>query len=288
MKLSIPLVLTTCFILISSPIISQPQASLAPENRFDFSNCLDIFPSAQAPQAASDTVMDLCTFAGDRAVYAVRFDTKRKIPSWAVHKLTPKNIRNLSKRKRPKFFANDQIERTLQARDKSYTHSGFSRGHIVPAHDLSWNALAYKATFNLTNVVPQKQRFNAGPWLGMESTFRKLVEQKNQVLWDFSGVYGQVAEIPTIGTAPHTPVVPKCYYKIIVAQSLSGEPYKVLAALFEWNDYGKQGTWRKSVTTLNQIKERTGIHFLENIDVENTYDQAFWDVPMPENIGDCQ
>ncbi|PHS77268.1 MAG: hypothetical protein COB59_09460 [Rhodospirillaceae bacterium] len=293
MKFSISVVLTTCFILVVSTMVGQPQASLPPAQRSDFSSCPDIFPTAEIPPAVSDTVTDLCIFAGERAVYAVRFDTKRKTPNWAVHKLTPKNIKDLTSRNRPKFFPNNQIEGSLQAQDKSYIHSGFSRGHIVPAHDLSWNTLAYKATFNLTNVVPQKQKFNAGPWLGMESTFRKLVEQKDQVLWDFSGVYGQVAAIPTIGTAPHTPVVPKCYYKIIVAQSQDqgrgqgGERYKVLAALFEWNDYGKRGTWRDSVTTLSQITQRTGIHFLQNSDVENAHDEDFWGVPMPENIGDC-
>ena len=249
---------------------------------------MDMFPTADVPHAVSDTVTDLCAFAEDRPVFAVRFDTTRKTPNWAVHRLTQKNVQNFTKRKRPNFFPNAKIEASLQALYKSYTNSGFSRGHIVPAYDMSWDANAYKATFNLTNVVPQKQTFNAGTWLGMEDAFRKLVEQKKQVLWDFSGVYGYVKDTPQIGTAPHTPVVPKCYYKIIVAKGQAEEPYKVLSAIFKWNDFGKRRTWRKSVSTLNQIKERTGIHFLQNVDVENTHDADFWGVPMPQDIGDCQ
>jgi len=180
------------------------------------------------------------------------------------------------------------VNQALSALDKSYVRSGFSRGHIVPAYDMSWNADAYRATFNLTNVVPQKQSFNAGTWLGLEKTFRKLVQQKNRPLWVISGVYGQVAKTPTIGTAPHSPVVPKCFYKIIIAQGETNQTYKVLAALFAWNNFQKQKKWRESITTLAQVNKRTGIDFLTNVAVENTHDAAFWGVPLPHNIGDCQ
>jgi len=262
-------------------------SSVALARTQDFADCTDQFPGGIVPNAASSTIMDLCKVADGKAIFAVRFDTTRKTPNWAVHKLSRQDFDKLSSRKRPRFFPDSNVPANDQATDKSYTHSGYSRGHLVPAYDMSWHADAYHATFNLTNVVPQKQRFNAGTWLGMEAKLRNLVKDKNVTIWDFSGVYGQIQAEPTIGTEPHSPVVPKCYYKVIVTQTKADGPYKVLAALFHWNDFGKQKTWIKSITSLDHVQQRSGINFLQGLVIESPYDADFWEVAMPNSLADC-
>jgi len=254
----------------------------------NFQKCLDIFPNRIVPTSISKTIIDMCKFASHKAIFAVRFDTTRKTPNWAVHKLIAQDIQNFAKRKRPRFFQDKSLEAKHQALDASYTHSGFSRGHIVPAYDMSWNRDAYKATFNLTNVVPQKQAFNAGPWLGMENAFRDLVRRKNTTIWDISGVYGEIKDKPVIGASPHAPTAPKCFYKIFIAKERGVPRFKVLAALFTWNDFGKRKTWHNSLTTLDQIQNRTGINFLQNIPVENSFDAQYWGVSAPQKPADCR
>jgi len=237
-------------------------------------------------------VQDLCKDADGTPIFAVRFDTTRKTPNWTAHSLSPEQMAkikaNSGKSKRPKFSPDPNLAGDAQALDKSYRKSGFSRGHIVPANDMSWSKTSYDATFHLSNVVPQKQTFNAGTWLGAEDAFRKYVKAKNVTMWNFSGVYGVVDSEPTIGVDPNNPTVPKCYYKVITAPQGAGEPYKVLALLFSWDDFGKRKTWVNAVTTLDVVEQRTGIDFLKGVSVEPDYDADYWGMPMPEKPGDCQ
>jgi len=270
-----------------------------------FAACAGMFPGGVVPTAQSKTVQDLCKQlseqAGGQALFAICYDTTRKTPNWTAHVLTPDLMgqitANSGTMKRPKFTPDAQITTDDQAVDKSYVKSGYARGHIVPANDMSWDKAAYNATFHFSNVVPQKQHFNAGTWLGEEDAFRKYVASKNTPMWVFSGVYATVEDAPatpgekegpTIGSAPNTPIVPKCFYKIVVAQPQPNGPYKVLASLFDWNDYGKRATWVNSITTLQAVESRTGINFLKGLNVETTHDSAYWGNDMPDTPGDCQ
>jgi len=274
--------------ILSLGIVWLSLVVLATDSRADgFSACLDQFPGKAVPKPFSSTVQDLCKFADGQDIFAVRYDTTRKTPNWTVHKLTPAEANGQTKRNRPKFKTDPDIETDKQAIDDSYKGSGYSRGHIVAAADMSWNLKAYKTTFLFSNVVPQKQTFNAGVWLGMEKELRSLVKSKNIDIWGYSGVYGQVHIQPTIGTPPNAPVVPQCFYKIFVTQNKGNKKYKAIAALYHWDDYSQQKTWAKSITTLDQIKKRSGIHFLDGLDLEDSYDASFWGAPMPQTITDC-
>ena len=266
-----------------------------------FAACSGMFPGGVVPAPQSQTVQDICKQAGEHVLFAIRYDTTRKTPNWAVHVLTPDLMAQITTNsgtmKRPRFTPDAAITADDQAVDKSYLKSGYARGHITPANDMSWDKAAYDATFHFSNVVPQKQRFNAGTWLGEEDAFRKYVKAKNTPMWIFSGVYGtneddpatpDEKEGPTIGTTPYTPTVPKCFYKIVVAQPQPNGPYKVLASLFDWNDYGKRATWVNFITTLQAVESRTGIDFLKGLNVENTHDSAYWGNDMPDTPGDCQ
>jgi len=265
-----------------------------------FTACVGMFPGGVAPAPRSKTVQDICKQRGAQALFAIRYDTARITPNWAAHVLTPQRMAQITANsgamKRPKFTPDDQIPPDDQAIDKSYVKSGYARGHIVPANDMSWDKAAYDATFHFSNVVPQKQTFNAGAWLGAEYAFRKYVASKNTPMWIFSGVYGAVEddpatpvkEGPTIGSTPNTPIAPKCFYKIIVAQPDPNGPYKVLASIFDWNDYAKRATWVNAITTLKTVKSRTGIDFLKGLNVESTHDSAYWNHDMPDTPGDCQ
>ncbi|OEJ65360.1 hypothetical protein BEN30_14675 [Magnetovibrio blakemorei] len=279
---------------------------LGPENAAPpvpapFAACQDQFPGNTVPKAKSQTIQDLCKLADGQPLFAIRYDTARKIPTWTVHKLTPDLMAQIKANsgvlKRPKFTPDEAIKADLQAIDKNYVRSGYARGHIVPANDMSWSKAAYDTTFHFSNVVPQKQTFNAGTWLGEEDAFRTYVAAKNVPMWIYSGVFGtnkddpetkNVTEGPTIGTAPNAPIVPTCFYKIIVAAPEEGQPYKVLASLFRWNDYGKRNTWVESVSTLKTIQTRSGIDFLGGLPLEADFDATFWGVKMPETPGDCQ
>lgn len=258
------------------------------ENGFDA--CASMFPDGVIPTALSPTDQDLCKMVGDMPIFAVRFDSERKTPRWTIHSLSPAQsaqiTANRGTMKRPSFKPDLAVPSTARAVTKSYVRSGFSRGHMVPAHDMSWDKRAYDATFQFSNVVPQKQAFNAGTWLGAEKAFRTYVKRKNDTLWVLSGTYGAVKTL-----SPTGPTAPKCYYKIFAAPQKDPQnnrtSYAILALLFAWDDFGKRATWVNAQTTLARIEQRTGIDFFKGLNVNDNVSADFWDVAQPTVPADC-
>lgn len=235
---------------------------------------------------------DLCKTVDGEAAFAVRFDTRLKIPAWTAHKLTTAHVDAIDTApayaRRKDFFAPDpDLALNQQTTAKAYQGSGFDRGHMVRAQDMNWNDAAYRASFLMTNMVPQKHALNSGPWLGLEKAFQGWVRDKRITLWSLSGVYGAATD-----TAPGRPSVPSCFYKIIVAQTTDaqGNPaFKALAALFANDDHDTgQKSWIRHVTTLERIAANTGIAFLDGLNVEPGHDAAFWGVDMPAPPADCR
>lgn len=50
-----------------------------------------------------------------------------------------------------------------------YSHSGYHRGHMVPAADRSSSLAAMQETFVMTNVCPQLPALNTGAWKRLEN-----------------------------------------------------------------------------------------------------------------------
>ena len=253
-----------------------------------FAACLTLFPGGEIPSAQSATLKDLCKTADGEAIFAVRFDTRRKIPAWTAHRLTVAQKAKIDAApayaKRRDFFSPDpELAETEQTPIAAYKNTGFNKGHLVRAQDMNWNAEAYRTSFVMSNMAPQRGALNSGPWLGMEKAFQDLIKDKQMTLWSIAGVYG----VQTDHAA-----APNCFYKIIVAQTTDakgGKTYKTLSAIFVNDDHDrKQTTWKRYLAPLERIEKRTGIDFFKGLNVEPGFDTAFWDVDPPAAPADCR
>ena len=67
---------------------------------------------------------------------------------------------------------------THQASDKAYEkQSTYAKGHLLPAETYSFTDGHLGSTFTYTNAVPQKTKFNSGPWLQYEKKIRNYASQ---------------------------------------------------------------------------------------------------------------
>ncbi len=97
-----------------------PALSLAQPDRF-------AVPACAGPQ------LELA----DRAFYLLCYDSGRKVALWTAHETGPEHLR--AGASRPHHFRQDTALAGPIARNADYRHSGYSRGHLVPAEDMAWS-----------------------------------------------------------------------------------------------------------------------------------------------------
>ena len=91
--------------------------------------------------------------------------------SWVAYELTKKMLKLPNLPRKDRFEADTDIN-TRSANYGDYTGSGYTRGHLVPAADMSWNDTALTQTFLMSNITPQLSAFNGGIWRELEEDVR--------------------------------------------------------------------------------------------------------------------
>jgi endonuclease G, mitochondrial len=105
--------------------------------------------------------------------YALSYNSSKGIANWVSWQLNASWIGEVD---RCKSFSPDP---TLPSGFKvvtptDYTGSGFSRGHMTRSRDRSVTTTENCATFLMTNIMPQTQDNNEGPWLELENLSKDL------------------------------------------------------------------------------------------------------------------
>ena len=114
--------------------------------------------------------------------FALSHDNVSKTPDWVLEKITRAQISGDNPR--PSGFASDKrVPPRGRAVDKDYPPIavGFARGHMAPSEDFNSSAKAMKATFVLSNAVPQIAPFNSGVWGQLEDRVRDAAFARKEV-----------------------------------------------------------------------------------------------------------
>ena len=148
---------------------SGPVATNATVARF--AQCPQFFPQGPLPQLpAGQHLRELCFSA-----FAVLHNGQTKTPLLVVERLNRAMLVQAQKLQRTdKFYAEARLPRAERAELEDYRGSGYSRGHLAPAANMS-TLEAMAQSFSLANMVPQNQTHNAGAWSKVEQDTRKYV-----------------------------------------------------------------------------------------------------------------
>lgn len=148
-----------------------------------------------------------------RTGYVLSHNDKMKVPDWVLESLTPDRFKkNVGREDRfvpdPKLV----LDGRPHAVDKDYLHSGFDRGHMAPAADMTWNKTAMEESFYFSNIAPQVgSGFNQHIWKYLETQVREWTKDRERLIVITGPVYGGSRE--PIGNNKVT--VPKAFYKIV-------------------------------------------------------------------------
>lgn len=146
-----------------------------------------------------------------RIAYTFAYNELHEQANWVAYILTKSHLG--SGVERSNRFLEDPMVSTKTATNADYAKSGFDRGHLAPAADMSWSLAVMQESFYYSNMSPQVPGFNRGIWKKLEEKVRAWA-----LLYDtLYVVTGPILEpgLPTIGVNKVS--VPKAYYKAIVA-----------------------------------------------------------------------
>jgi endonuclease G len=195
--------------------------------------------------------------------YALSYNRSRNVANWVGWRLDAASFGD-APRHRGKFLADSALpDGWYRVQHDDYTGSGFDRGHMVRSEERTRNPDDNKATFLLTNILPQRHELNAGPWLRLEEACQELAQKERRVLFLIAGGLFDERERPA-ATIGKDVAVPDAFFKVAVVLEPGqgpgdvGPATRVIAVVMP-NETGilDQG-WGQYRTTVDEIERRAG------------------------------
>lgn len=186
------------------------------------------------------------------AAYTLSFNPKHKEANWVAYVLTNHSSMSAHYSRTNRFISDPKVKSGTPY-DEDYESSGYDRGHLAPAEDMSWSSTSMAESFYYSNMTPQVPAFNRGVWKRLE----ELVRYWSTVYDSLYIVTGPVLtnDLPSIG--PDKVSIPKYFYKVIL----------------EYNHNGAQGigfilpneasakTLKSFAVSIDSVEHLTGINF---------------------------
>lgn len=208
-------------------------------------------PTAGLEQVATPQRVDIQTLK--YKAFVVGFDNNLHVPRYVAYEFTAAHAEAIGERK-GNFEADDTVRGCASPDD--YTGTGYQRGHMVPAADMSWSPQAMAESFKMTNICPQHKRLNGGGWKKLEEKVREWVRRDGRLLV-FAGpvLSGRDA---TIGKGDKLRVaVPGKFFKVVLAPDV----WPLRAIAFIYPNGPSAGSLESYAVSVDEVERLTGLDF---------------------------
>lgn len=185
--------------------------------------------------------------------YSLSYVEEYEQPEWTFHMIC-KGC--LGKAERKNNFRVDPSIKTNSATLSDYKGSGYDRGHLVPAGDMTFNDLSMSESFYMSNMSPQAPSFNRGIWRKLES---KIRDWSNE----FDTTYVVTGPILNFGYSTigsNNVAVPQLFYKVIYFKNQQ----KMLAFILP--NEGSKSDISDFQVTVDEVEQKTMIDFFSGLD----------------------
>lgn len=165
------------------------------------------FDSLHIPRLLED--MQLVHYLG----FSLQYDEANEQARWVGYHLHAARLVKVASRT-DNFRPDPQII-TGTATNADYAKSGYDRGHLAPAGDMTWSDQAMRESFFFSNMTPQVPGFNRGIWKKLEDQVRNWVNDTT----DLVVITGPILHdgLPTIG--PNKVSIPEYNYKVLLRRT---------------------------------------------------------------------
>jgi len=156
-----------------------------------------------------------------------------------------------------------------------YKSTGFDRGHLCPSEDRDGSIDDNKATFTMTNVLPQAPVCNQVTWQSLEAYAQKLITTGNEIYiiagpggMGGSGSLGAASSIHGGGVR-----VPSFVWKVLVVLPVGSDDTqrvaqsaRVIAVKMPNTQSVNQHPWGFYRLSVDSLEALTGFDFLSSVD----------------------
>ncbi len=206
--------------------------------------------------------------------YCLVYSEEHEQAKWVAYVLKLEMINGDAKRSNK--FKEDPKIKTKSANDNDYKASGYDRGHLAPAADMSFSEQAMQESFYYSNMSPQDPGFNRGIWKKLESEVRSYVEYLNKIYVVTGPVLVDgLSEIGENGVA-----VPEEYYK--AALFVSDTCVEAIAFIMPNKKISSESVYNYAIS-VDELEKETGMNFFHNLPfllerkVEKRLNIGFWE-----------
>jgi len=168
------------------------------------------------------------------------------------------------------FRPDDTLPKEIpQAQLSDYAGSGWDRGHLCPSEDRTATLADNRSTFYLTNIVPQSDAANGGPWAQLEAYLRTLAQHGGELSIVAGGIFAGPPK--TIGA--DAVFVPSATFKVAVVLDHPGQGIadvtgqnRVIAVVIP-NDgsVSRSADWRAFRVAPRAVEALTGLRLFGDV-----------------------
>lgn len=204
--------------------------------------------------------------------FSLCYNEQHEQAEWVCYMLC--NGRLVKAAERTNRFIADPKVKTGSAENADYSGSGFDRGHLAPAADMSYSDITMRESFYFSNMSPQVPSFNRGIWKKLEEQVRDWA-MLYDTIWVATGPV-LTSGLPSIG--PNKVSVPELYYKAILVHN---QQHTQAIAIVIPNQASSRSI-QSFVITVDSLQKLTAIDFFSELDdriesrVEQRVNTAFW------------
>lgn len=190
--------------------------------------------------------------------YSFVYNENHEQADWVAYLLT-KQETNKSFERTNKFLTDPAVA-TETANNSDYAKSGYDKGHLAPAADMSWSEVTMAQSFYFSNMSPQDPGFNRGIWKKLEELVRTWAIQNDSIYI----AVGPVLTHGLLSIGENKVSIPKYYYKVILDYT---NP-KIKAIGFIFPNASSSLPLQNFAVTIDSVEKFTGLNFFSRLPPE--------------------
>lgn len=210
--------------------------------------------------------------------YCRAYDGRTKSNRWTLEILTADDLANRVKRHNG-FHEDLSVPKEFRPSPKDYDKSGYDQGHLAPAGNYLLSETEQRATFAITNVVPQTSESNRYTMRLLEEHVRDMAEMGCVIVVTAPAYVpaGNELRVATIGE--NGVWVPTHVGKAVL---LLSEP-PVAKAWLVPNDRVERRKYEKTEVSVDAFEKATGLDVFQALpdDIEESLEAS---LALPANI----